>query len=357
MKKVFIRSEKTADLSRRQLPVLANGGLNPPGRIILIRNGALMGLFFIVLTVLGSAASLTSNGEQKPASVYIGVYVNQIYDVSLKENRFNVDFWLWFRWLEDNINPLESFEVVNGRIETKEGVYEDTVQGFNYAACRVNATITKFWDISEFPLDNHVLTIEIEDNENEDFKLTYIPDQENCGVNPGVQVPGWKFQKAWSEVTVHGYATNYGDISLPTNNKSCYSRFIYSLKVIRPGPGYFFKLFFGVFIAALIAFLVFFIKPTDLDPRFGLGVGAIFAAVASEYVIASSLPETNILTLADKLHIVAFAFIFLSIAQSILSLRLFTNGREKASRLLDRLSFPVFLFLYLMLSLLLILFR
>jgi hypothetical protein len=310
---------------------------------------------FVLLAALPAFAAEIK--EATPVDVHVGVYINQIYDVSLKDNRFCVDFYVWFRWPGEDVSPLESFDVVNGRIDTKEGVYEDTIKGFNYATGRINATITKFWDISEFPLDNHILTIELEDNENEDFKLRYIPDQENCGVNPQVEVPGWKFTNAWSEVKKHGYKTNYGDISLPTNNESDYSRFIYSLKVVRPGIGYFFKLFFGVFIAAVIAFLVFFIKPTDLDPRFGLGVGAIFAAVASEYVIASSLPDTNILTLADKLHILAFAFIFFSIAQSILSLRLFTVGKEKTSQTMDRLSFPVFFISYSVLSLLLILFR
>jgi hypothetical protein len=315
----------------------------------------------LLITLIGllgvSPAYAAEETEAKPVDVYAGVYLNQIYDVSLKDNKFCADFYVWFRWQGEDVSPLESFDVVNGRIDTKEGVYEDTIKGFNYATCRVNATITKFWDISEFPLDNHVLTIEIEDNENEDFKLRYIPDRENCGVNPQVEVPGWKYTSAWSEVKTHGYKTNYGDISLPSNNESDYSRFIFSLKVVRPGIGYFFKLFFGVFIAAVIAFLVFFIKPTDLDPRFGLGVGAIFAAVASEYVISSALPDTNILTLADKLHILAFAFIFFSIAQSIVSLRLFTTGHEKASQNLDRLSFPVFFILYSVLSLLLILFR
>ncbi len=315
----------------------------------------------ILLIIAGLAlvmpAFAADEATAEPVPVYVGVYVNQIYDVSLKDNKFSADFWVWFRWQGDDVNPLESFEVVNGRVDSKEGEYEDVVKGFKYAACRVNATITKFWDVSEFPLDNHVLTLELEDNENEEFKLKYIPDQENCGVNPKVEVPGWRFQKAWSEVVAHGYQTNYGDISLPTNNESVYSRFIYSLEVVRPGIGYFFKLFFGVFIAAVIAFLVFFIKPTDLDPRFGLGVGAIFAAVASEYVITSALPDTNVLTLADKLHILAFAFIFLSIAQSILSLRMFTTGREKASQILDRLSFPVFFILYSAISLILILTR
>lgn len=293
----------------------------------------------------------------KQVSVYVGAYVNQIYAVSLRDNQFSVDFYVWFRWQGDDIKPLESFEVVNGRVESKEGEYTDKVAGFNYASCRVVATMTKFWDVSKFPLDDHILTIEIEDNDNEEFKLKYIPDTENCGMNPQVQVPGWRVSKSWCNVIANPYKTNYGDISLPTGNESIYSRFIYSISIVRPGLGYFLKLFFGVFIAALISFLSFFIKPTDLDPRFGLGVGAIFAAVASEYVIASSLPDTNIITMADKLHIIAFSFIFLSIAESVISLRLFTTEKEAASKLLDRVGFISFLVLYIILSLLTILFR
>jgi hypothetical protein len=44
------------------------------------------------------------------------------------------------------------------------------------------------------------------------------------------------------------------------------------------------------------------------------------------------MPDTHILTLADKLHILAFAFIFLSLAESTISLRLFTTEREKLSK-------------------------
>lgn len=318
-----------------------------------------MRIFIAALVGLlaASAARGADAPAAKPTDVYIGVYINQIYDVSLKENKFSADLYVWFRWLGDSVKPVESFEVVNGRIDSKEGVYETKVKGFNYASCRVNATITKFWDVSKFPLDNHILTVEIEDNENEDFKLRYLPDKENCGINPQVQVPGWKLQSAWGVVDPHSYQTNYGDISLPSNNESVYSRFIFSIKVMRPGYGYFFKLFFGVFVAAMIAFLAFFIKPTDLDPRFGLGVGAIFAAVASEYVIASALPDTHILTLVDKLHILAFAFIFLSLAESTISLRLFTTEREKLSKGLDKVCLFVFLGLYIILSLLIILTR
>lgn len=296
-------------------------------------------------------------GIEQPVNVYIGIYVNQIYDISLRENRFAADFYIWFRWQGDDVNPIESFELVNGQITSREGLYTDIIENFNYASYRVNAVVTKFWDVSEFPLDKHQLTIAIEDNDNESHLLRYIPDTENCSLNPGVEIPGYYITKSWPEVLDHRYQTNYGDISLPTNSESVYSRFIYSISIQRPGFGYFFKLFFGVFIAALIAFLAFFIKPTDLDPRFGLGIGAIFAAVASEYVITSSLPDSNILTLADKLHILAFAFIFISLAESTISLKIFSGGREELSKRIDILSFYVCMVVYAALNAIFIIFR
>jgi hypothetical protein len=42
------------------------------------------------------------------------------------------------------------------------------------------------------------------------------------------------------------------------------------------------KLLLGVWIGTLISFIAFFVTPERIDPRFGVGVGAIFAAVASE---------------------------------------------------------------------------
>lgn len=314
-------------------------------------------LLVIGCLLVNYSVSFAQEETVPPDQVYIGAYISQIYDISLRDNKFSIDFYVWFRWTSDSINPIESFEVVNGRIESIDGVYEDIVDGNNYSVCRVVATVTKFWDITGFPLDNHVLTIEIEDTDNESFKLQYIADAENCGMNPEVQIPGWKVNKNWAQVVDHLYTTNYGDISLPTDDASIYSRFVYSISAIRPGLGYFFKLFFGVMIAALIAFLAFFIKPTDLDPRFGLGIGAIFAAVASEYVITSSLPDSNMMTLADKLHILAFIFIFLSLAQSTLSLKWFSEGKEKLSRNFDITCFYVFTALYLLVSFVLIILR
>lgn len=281
--------------------------------------------------------------------VDIGVYVSQIYDLSLKDNKFCIDFYVWFRWQDKELKPFETFEVVNGRADSKEIIYNDQLDGgIFYAVVRVNATITKFWDIQKFPLDNHVLTVEIEDSQNESSKFKYVADVKNTNINPLVQVPGWGLEKTSGYALDHAYKTNYGDISLPSDAESVYSRFVFAQSIKRPGYGYFLKLFLSVFVSALIAMLALLIKPTDLDPRFGLGIGAIFAAVASEYVVASSLPDSNIITLPDKLHILAILYIFLSIFESIISLKLFSSGREEASRRLDLLMFTLMVATYLL---------
>jgi hypothetical protein len=294
-----------------------------------------------------------------PVPVKVGIYINQVYGVSLKDNQFSADFWIWFRWKTPGLNPLKSFEVVGGIKNSQND--NDTVfskaTGEYYASTRVNATINKFWNISQFPLDNHVLDIVIEDSASATSALVYVPDTVNCGLDPAVQVPGWQIGSNNATAADHTYHTSYGDPALPPGNASVYSRFQFSVDIVRPGIGMFVKMFFTVFIATLIALMCLLIKPTDLDPRFGLGAGALFAAVASEMVIASTLPDTNTITLPDKLHIIAIFFIFISLFESIVSLRIFTKGQESLSKRLDKVSLGVFLGAYLVISGLMVIFR
>ena len=314
-------------------------------------------LLSFALLVLCTGPAAAAPPPEGPDSVYVGMYVNRIYDVSLRENKFSADFCLWFRWKNKDLDPIKSFEVVGGEKTFQSEPYRSKDGDVNYAFSRVTAVMTQHWDVSAFPFDDHVLTVQIEDGESEIGTLVYVLDAGNLGKSPEIKIPGWALDKFYFGVVPYTYATNYGDPSLPAENQSIFSRFYCSVRVVRAGIGYFIKLLFGMFIAAVIAFLAFFIRPTDLDPRFGLGVGGIFAAVASQYVITSSLPETNIMTIADQLHIATFLFVFLSISESTISLWLFNSGREQRSKTLDhfcRYAVPIS---YLVVCLMIVLFR
>lgn len=295
-------------------------------------------LFALLLSSTLAQAPAAPAAPSAPVEVIVGIWVNQIHELSLKENYFVADFYVWFRWKGEDLKPQNTFALVDGRIESKtEATTRVLSTGENYAYTRVVARMTKFWDVSDFPLDNHQLQIIVEEEENELDKVKYVIDATNSGTEARIRVPGWTLADKQSAVSLGVYKSNFGDVSLPTGNQSTYARATQTLFFNREGTSYFAKLFFGLWVAVCIAFLAFFIKPTDVDPRFGLGVGAIFAAIASEYIVTSSLPDTNIITLADWLHLIAFAFIFGSVAQSTVSLWLFQNGAEARSKRLDKI--------------------
>src|SRR5204863_7634195 len=108
--------------------------------------------------------------------------------------------------------------------------------------------------------------------------------------------------------------------------------------------GRYIKMFQALFVACAIALLALFIKPTDVDPRFGLGVGALFAGVANSYITNSLIPDTGTMTLADVVNGIGIAVILLSLVESTISLYLFDRqGDERLSQQFDRLSFWIFL--------------
>jgi len=49
------------------------------------------------------------------------------------------------------------------------------------------------------------------------------------------------------------------------------------------------KLLGAMFFATLVAFAAFVIKPTDVNTRFGVGVGALFAVATSAVIVAGAV--------------------------------------------------------------------
>jgi len=140
----------------------------------------------------------------------------------------------------------------------------------------------------------------------------------------------------------HFYKTTQGDPRLAPDSKASHSQARLGIELRRTGWGYFFKMFQALYVAVLISLLAMFIKPTNLDPRFGLGIGGLFAAVANSYVALSLIPDTGIMTLADIVNGLGVWMILLTVVQSAISLHLFKRlGAESLSRRFDQISFAL----------------
>lgn len=329
-------------------------------RLILTAAAGVLALALAPTTVAGQSAavsqpSLTTGGKipdppghprrtGPAASVTVGMHVLRLTGLDITNNQFTLDFYLWFRWADDSLKPYESFELINGKVDSFQIDRVDKVDGVNYACLRVQATLTRFWDVSRFPLGDQELAVEIEDNDLEADQLAFVPDRDNTGMDGDFRVAGWSHDDVRSQVAPHAYTTTYGDPRHVRGNATYFSRAFFSIPLHRADIFHSFKVFLGLYLAALVAFTVFFVKP---DHRLPLTVGAVFAVVASHTVIASYLPDAGVLTLTDKLHLVTTGVILVSLFETAYSLHLFHKGQLIRSKRVDRLTFwitaPLFL--------------
>ena len=162
-----------------------------------------------------------------------------------------------------------------------------------------------------------------------------MADKTNSRLGDEIEMAGWKAGNFDSAVQSRLYKTNYGDTSLPTDAQSEYSRYVISWDIDRVGWGAAIKLLSTVILATGVAFVSFMVKPSDLDARFGMGVGSLFAVAASAFVVSASVPDSASLTVADSMHMVALGFIFLTLLISSLCLRLEVRGNEELAFRID----------------------
>ena len=292
--------------------------------------------------------NLSSNST--PTKVLSGIYVDRIKDVSLSDSIWDVDFYLWFKWNGSDVNPGENFQVIDGDIENKELVDNYTNGNVHYEIYYVTAKITKFFDITRFPVDNHILNIEIEDKKTERQNLIYVAENGTSDINPSVQVHGYNIGKILVVEKQHIYNSNFGDPRLG-QGRTLYSQLRAGIDISRPDLGFYFRIFIGLFIAVAAALVALFIKPTQAEPRFGLGAGALFVAIANNIITSGLIPKTGTLTLADMVNDIGLLLILITIIESTISLYIYdVKGEKKLSRKLDIISFIILLTIYIIIN-------
>ena len=297
-----------------------------------------------------------TDAAANPIKVLTGVYIDRIPSLSIKDGVWETEFYIWFRWNGSNIDPGENLQVINGEIVSKIREENVTSEQGRYEEYRIIADISKVFDVTRFPLDADQLTLEFEDNLNSSNYLVYVPDTMGSRVNPSIRIPGYEITNLSITETPHYYMTNFGNPIRRDTEQCSYSRLSFDIGIERPGWGWFFKIFQGLFLAVAISMLVFFIRPDDGDKRVSLGVGAAFAAVANFYISSSLMPETDMMTLADMINGIGIVFVFFSLVQSTISLHLYDQMEEKElSRLYDWSSAGIFFVSYMGINLALVL--
>ena len=256
-----------------------------------------------------------------PNEVTVGVYVNDIQQLDLQTHSYVMDFYVWFRWQNAEINPQATVEFMNpyqlwGHINTP--LYEapqDLPDGWKYTAIRYQGQFNSKLPLEKYPFDKQSLVVEFEDNSSGSNALKYVPDANPITINPELTLPGYLLDKPTLTIVDKPYPTNFGDTRL--TELEPYSRVTVTVPVHRPWITYAIKVILPIFLVAACAALVFFIQPSFVEGRIGMGITALLTLVALQLTSNSQLPEVDYLMMIDMLYIAAYLFVIASLAQAV----------------------------------------
>jgi hypothetical protein len=302
-------------------------------------------LLSLLLTRTAAAdPSCPPTEKGKPRPIVVGLYVNQIAAIDVKNNTFLADFYLWFRWSGD-VDPSGSMELVN-LVEPwslyKDAIYKDDAgkekpdllpDGCKFQQYHAQGRFAHPFDLSAYPLDRQEVSIRLEDSKYTSDELYYIADNKDSRVDPQMEIPGWIIRASGGEVTRHDYASPMGDPRL--SGLPC-SQFRFTLKLGRPLVGYLSKTLVPIGFILLITMLIFFISPRYFEGRVGLAVTTLISAVALQLTTSADLPQVGYLVLIDKLYNLSYVMILFAMLESVVAVRWFDNQNEKAAARLDR---------------------
>jgi len=309
----------------------------------------LLFLSFLSLSILANAQDKDSGKAKNPDTVKVGIYITSIHDIDFKQKEYNVNFWLWLKYKNRDFDFLKNLEIPNAKTFTTSYSTIDTSNGQVYIVMKLQCVMKDSWKIGNFPFDRQKLRLFFENSQYDAQSLVFVADTIGNHYDPRFTLNGWIIDSCRLSVGKKAYETAFGDESISSTHLD-YSSFRVTIGIKREAGGLFWKMFLGMYIAFLIAYICFYIHADGVDSRFGLSVGALFAVIGNKYIIDSALPESTSFTLVDTLHGVTLFFIFSVITATAYSMKLVKNNKVKQANRFDMIIAQVLLVIYIILN-------
>ena len=280
-----------------------------------------------IFFVSGGLAFPSFAQEIKRDTVKVGIYITSIHDIDFKQKEYAVNLWLWLKYKNRDFDFLQNLEVPMAKEVSRSFATIDSSGDEVYLLMKLQCVMKDSWRISNFPFDRQNLRFSIENSQYDSRSLLFVADTLGKHYDPRFTLSGWRIDSCVLMTGTKIYETGFGDEQL-SKPRTEYSNFRIRLVIRRDASGLFWKMFIGMYIAFLIAYVCFYIHPDGIDSRFGLSVGSLFAVIGNKYIIDSALPESTSFTLVDTLHGLTLLFIFCVIAATAYSLKMVKKGKN-----------------------------
>lgn len=287
--------------------------------------------FLLALSILATIPAYA--GE--PATIKVGIYLTDLYDINFAQKNYTAHFWAWFLHSQKTFNVHSSLEAPNARYLKALNTVHGSRGSVIWDQAKFEAVINKEWDMTNYPFDRQTIAIALELTDADTSQTRFVADSTGSKVSQELAIAGWRIEKSRISSEPHTYNTAYGDPCLNPTGPSIYSRVTFEVEMKRHGWRLFFNDFIGFIFAIVLSSYVITINASrrlfdhyPLIVKLNLATGSLFAAVGASYVMQGRLPATTNFTLADAIQLTAFVATFLAVISSMI-LQWLMNASEK----------------------------
>lgn len=267
-------------------------------------------LALLLAAALGASAA--------PQKVVVGAYLNDLQSLDLKTHSYAADVYVWFRWREAKLDPASSMEVMNPYelwALTRVTDYERPLRlptGELYQVVRLQGRFSTKMDLGDYPFDEQVLSIDLEDSRLTADDLEYSADPMGAARAPDLRLPGYVLGETSLKIFPRESPTRFGDPR--AGRPAVFSRARLELPISRPPLTYSVKLLLPIACVIFCAALMSFFEPRHVDARVGIGITALLTIVALQITLNADLPDVDYLVLMDKIYLGAYLFVITGLA-------------------------------------------
>ena len=256
------------------------------------------------------------------AVVYAGIDFFRVNDVSVGEQAFDVELYLWFMWQGDV--DIENIGFIN-QIYTEEGTWEvlrsDLEGEIKYVCYKIKGRFLTPYDLREFPFDAQRLPLTLAHNTRDANDLMLVVDKDALSHDPITTIypEEWRYQNRADFSSTYDPPTTFGDPAyLGLASRSSFSTYQTEIVVKRILFPYLVTMFLPLAIMVLIALFVVFVPPSQFDARLTLVMTALLSVVVFHLAQGESLPNVGYLMRADQYFMVTYLLLFVLVIKTVL---------------------------------------
>ncbi len=238
---------------------------------------------------------------------YVGVDLNEVSNLDIRTQTFNADFFLWFRYSGDQSAESVFFpNSINPEAALPDPLEHTETNDNHFTMYRIDETFTDPLNFVDYPWDEHVLTLSMQNRLLAQDDIVYVPDQANLRLTqaerqrsgadvsqPFSRIPNWIVT---SVIYAQDSATVRSTVPDPLTGAPEHeqvSTYQVQISYARDVRAFLIKNMLPLVLLALVTYISLFFAPANAITRISLSITSVLTASVMLQSVWTSLPNVG----------------------------------------------------------------